>query len=81
MNVSFPVLLARNVTKSFPSPGVPVEVLHRVDLAVDPGEFMIITGPSGSGKTTFLNLAGFSHYRGAVVRQRRHADDERGTAV
>ena len=34
------------------------QVLHDVDLAMYPGEIVIMTGPSGSGKTTLLVLAG-----------------------
>jgi putative ABC transport system ATP-binding protein len=35
-----------------------VEVLHALDLEVEPGEFLALMGPSGSGKTTLLNLIG-----------------------
>jgi putative ABC transport system ATP-binding protein len=34
------------------------QVLYDIDLAVEPGEFAIMTGPSGSGKTTLLSLVG-----------------------
>jgi putative ABC transport system ATP-binding protein len=33
-------------------------VLHDLDLAVAPGEILLLTGPSGSGKTTLLTLIG-----------------------
>jgi len=33
-----------------------IEVLHRLDLDVQSGEFLSLMGPSGSGKTTLLNL-------------------------
>ena len=41
-----------NVTKSYGS----VEVLHRVDISVQEGEFLVLVGPSGCGKSTLLNM-------------------------
>ena len=41
-----------NVTKSYG----PVEVLHRVDISVTEGEFLVLVGPSGCGKSTLLNM-------------------------
>ncbi len=41
-----------NVTKSYG----PVEVLHRVDISVQEGEFLVLVGPSGCGKSTLLNM-------------------------
>ena len=41
---------------SFAYPGGP-EVLKKVDLAVDSGEFIAIAGPNGGGKTTLLRIA------------------------
>lgn len=32
--------------------------LDRVDLTIDPGDFVCLSGPSGSGKTTLLNAIG-----------------------
>ena len=41
-----------NVIKSYGS----VEVLHRVDISVQEGEFLVLVGPSGCGKSTLLNM-------------------------
>ncbi|ABG30224.1 sugar ABC transporter ATP-binding protein [Roseobacter denitrificans] len=41
-----------NVTKSYGS----TEVLHRVDVSVAEGEFLVLVGPSGCGKSTLLNM-------------------------
>ncbi|SFR83565.1 putative spermidine/putrescine transport system ATP-binding protein [Agromyces sp. CF514] len=44
-------------------------VLHGVDLAIEPGEFVSLLGPSGCGKTTALRvLAGLERADGGVVR-------------
>jgi iron(III) transport system ATP-binding protein len=46
----------RNLTKRFG----PLEVVNRVDLAIQEGELFTLLGPSGCGKTTLLRLiAGF----------------------
>jgi putative spermidine/putrescine transport system ATP-binding protein len=46
----------RNVSKSFGG----VQILDRLSLSVQPGEFVTLLGPSGSGKTTTLGaIAGF----------------------
>jgi len=46
----------------------PVEVLHGLDLGVEPGELLTLLGPSGSGKTTLLKvIAGFEAPDGGRV--------------
>jgi multiple sugar transport system ATP-binding protein len=48
--VSSPALELRGVSKSFGSRAA----LTRVDLRLDPAEFLVVLGPTGAGKTTLL---------------------------
>jgi putative ABC transport system ATP-binding protein len=51
-----PRIELRGLTKRLPSGDRMLTILDRIDLAVDPGEFVAILGPSGSGKSTLLGL-------------------------
>jgi len=53
-----PVLVARDVHKSYLSPTGPLPVLAGVDLEVQRGTILAITGTSGAGKSTLLNVLG-----------------------
>ncbi len=59
MRVTLPTVQLIGVKKAF-NVGTPIEneVLHGIDLALQPGEFCAVMGPSGSGKSTLLNLVG-----------------------
>jgi multiple sugar transport system ATP-binding protein len=44
------------VRKAFGKGNKAIEVLQRIDIDVQPGEFLILVGPSGCGKSTLLNI-------------------------
>jgi lipoprotein-releasing system ATP-binding protein len=53
-------LTVTNLTRSFPTPSVPLQVLHDLDLDLtSPATSAVaIMGPSGSGKSTLLQILG-----------------------
>lgn len=53
-----PLVVAKDLTKTYRSGEIEVQALKGVSFAIDPGQFVSFTGPSGSGKTTLLNLIG-----------------------
>lgn len=45
-----------------------VRVLHRVDMSVEDGEFLVLVGPSGCGKSTLLRcIAGLESVSGGTL--------------
>ena len=48
----------RHVEKSFSHGPAKTYVLRRIDLDIQPGEFVSIMGPSGAGKSTLLHILG-----------------------
>src|SRR5512132_1260295 len=46
----------RGVSKTVQSGDHPLTILHPLDYAIAPGQFVAIVGPSGSGKSTLLGL-------------------------
>jgi putative ABC transport system ATP-binding protein len=52
------LIAVQQVTKSFGSGDVQVDVLKAIDLQIQVGEFVAIMGPSGSGKSTLLSILG-----------------------
>lgn len=51
-----PMVELRQVSKVYQLGHTTVTGLHKVQLAINAGDFVAILGPSGSGKTTLLNL-------------------------
>lgn len=54
-----PILKLEGIRKSY-NVGLAseTEVLHGIDMSLQPGEFVALIGPSGSGKSTLLNIIG-----------------------
>lgn len=60
-----PILDITSLNKSY---GL-VEILKDINVAIDPGDFLVLVGPSGCGKSTLLNcIAGLEPISGGAIR-------------
>ncbi len=65
---ALPKIQLEGISKGYSLDGRQLPVLDRIDLTVQPGEFVSIIGPSGCGKSTLLNIiAGLEEPSGGVV--------------
>jgi putative ABC transport system ATP-binding protein len=53
-----PLIQVKNLEKYFDTAGQKFFVLRRINLEIQPGEFVTVMGPSGSGKSTLLGILG-----------------------
>ena len=56
MEGGVPIVVVRDVFRTFDVDTAPVRALRGANLAVDPGEFVAVSGPSGCGKSTLLSI-------------------------
>jgi len=53
-----PLIQLKNLEKYFDTAGQKFFVLRRINLEIQPGDFVTVMGPSGSGKSTLLGILG-----------------------
>lgn len=59
-----PILDIKNLCKSYGS----LEILKDINIAIEPGDFLVLVGPSGCGKSTLLNcIAGLEPITGGSL--------------
>jgi len=59
-----PILEINNLFKSYGT----VEILKDINVAIEPGDFLVLVGPSGCGKSTLLNcIAGLEPISGGKL--------------
>ncbi|MEO5365959.1 MAG: ABC transporter ATP-binding protein [Magnetococcus sp. WYHC-3] len=64
-----PLLEARGLVRSFPTPEGALTILAGIDLVLVPGELVALIGVSGSGKSTLIQiLGGLDHPSAGTVR-------------
>ncbi|WP_020468310.1 ABC transporter ATP-binding protein [Zavarzinella formosa] len=52
------IVRIQNLVKNYYMGDVTVNVLKRIDLEIETGDFVALMGPSGSGKSTLMNILG-----------------------
>ena len=53
---ALPAVACRNLAKVYGAGETTVHALRGIDLAIQPGELMMLVGPSGCGKTTLISI-------------------------
>lgn len=83
--MSSQLLETHDLQKTFTQGGKTLNVLHDINLEVEPGEIVALVGPSGAGKSTFLQMVGLldTPTSGKIMiggEDMTRADDKKRTA-